>query len=358
MSVLSSRRRPWFICVIAIIAALHLSNVQISLTATTQIRHPILWGSLGNDELDSNKTNTTDDFTTTTKHRRESGLEATEIQRSSNVVDLDRSSSPACRPTWGDDPTKITRLYFAHTRKAGGTFLRFMLTDFARENHLEFVSVEGQPVESPKRRDTLYVTNLRHPVSRVLSHYQYEGRWSCPQTMMYGNHATPTPENAQSLQSFVQNDPHSKRARARACARSVAPRNRKLWQCAKNCYLRWFAKDFNCLRNATDSYKTAVENLSGFNLIVVTERLQDPIYWHGLARMFGFSNTTTFRKSGFCDRESKYWNKKFPLVVSNETMDWMYQVNHRDIQLFHQLTHCRNQEVFPKLPTVFSSVEP
>ena len=275
--------------------------------------------------------------------------------------DDDHSWSPACRPTWGDNPSKITRVYFAHTRKAGGTFMRSMLETFARQHNLTFAAVEGDPVESPKRNDTLYVTNLRHPVSRVISHYKYDGRWGCSQTMRQPNHSLPTAENAQSLKGFVTKDPFvgtPPRMFAIPCSPSVPPMHRSMWVCAKNCYLRWYSKDFNCLRNVTDSFETAVENLSQFNLIVVTERLQDPVYWHGLARMFGFSNTTTFRKSAFCDPESKFWNKKFPLVISNETMAFVHQVNHRDTELFHHLTHCRNQEVFPELPAVFSSVEP
>ena len=368
MSVLSTHRRPWFICGIAIFVLLHLSNLRISLTSTTtttRIQHQILWGSLINDELDSNKTdnNTTVD-STTTKHGRESGLEATEIQRSSsNAADLDRSWSPACRPTWGNDPSKITRLYFAHTRKAGGTLLRAMLRKFTRLHNLTYASAEGGPVESPKRSDTLYVTNLRHPVSRVISHYKYEGRWSCRQTMMKPNTSIPTPENAQSLKSFVDSESSilgttPPRIKSIPCSPSIPPTNRYLWVCAKNCYMRWYGKDFNCLRNVTDSFETAVENLSEFNLIVVVERLQDPVYWHGLTRMFGYPNSTRFRQSAYCDSESKFWNDKFPQVISNKSMAFVHQVNHRDIQLFHHLTQCRNQEVFPELPTVFSLGEP
>ena len=272
--------------------------------------------------------------------------------------DADHSWSPACRPTWGIDPSKISRLYFAHTRKAGGTFLKFMLRKFTMQHNLTFDSVEGNPVESPKRNDTLYVTNLRHPVSRVMSHYKYDGRWNCKHMLITRTkESRPTAENAHSLKSFVDTEPYIGLPPI-SCSPSIPPINRSLWVCAKNCYLRWYSKDFNCLHNVTDSFETALENLSEFNLIVVTERLQDPVYWHGLARMFGFPNSTSFGRSPHCDRESKYWNRKFPLDVSNETMAFVHQVNHRDIELFHQLTHCRNQEVFPELPAVFSSVVP
>merc|ERR1712157_424336 len=73
-------------------------------------------------------------------------------------------------------------LFFLHMRKAGGTTIRAFLGKVAKRYNLEFVINEGRrgKVEMPTANgSTFYVTNLREPMARILSHYKYSGRWAC-----------------------------------------------------------------------------------------------------------------------------------------------------------------------------------
>ena len=80
----------------------------------------------------------------------------------------------------------IRRIVFFHMRKAGGTTLRQYLQRVAKFWGLEFKVYEGglilqdsnnnnndnDEIEIPSsRNDTLYVTHLRHPISRLVSHF-------------------------------------------------------------------------------------------------------------------------------------------------------------------------------------------
>ncbi|KAL7579468.1 hypothetical protein ACA910_007852 [Epithemia clementina (nom. ined.)] len=289
--------------------------------------------------------------------------------------------SPACRPSWGSGHSLgsssknsssassplIRRIYFAHTRKAGGTLLKQLLSRFCSRHKLTFVHKEGEAVELPKRNDTLYVVNLRHPVARAISHYQYEGRWSCRQLKRRTKQfkSIPTEENARTLERFIDRDPYFQDRREKPCAAQQGRRGwrdvPRLWICAKSCYLRWYGANFNCLEDKndttnslTESYRTALENLSQFHLIVVTEWLTNPTYWHGLTtRMFGLSNSTTdYNQNPWCDKEAKYWNQKYPAVLQNQTLEHLHQLNQWDIKLYENLTNCHpNNIVFPELPT-------
>ena len=91
--------------------------------------------------------------------------------------------SPVCRPSWGSETQqrngRIDRLFFSHTRKAGGTMLARFFRLVAQTHGWKFVSVEGTPAEAPIRNDTFYVTHLREPVARAISMYKYGGRFTC-----------------------------------------------------------------------------------------------------------------------------------------------------------------------------------
>ena len=91
--------------------------------------------------------------------------------------------SPACRPHFlvanhPDQPlqwsnfSKFKRLYFFHTRKAGGTSLKYYMEMVAKHHGLKFATheFEGSEVPGSNSNDepTFYVTHLREPVSRLL----------------------------------------------------------------------------------------------------------------------------------------------------------------------------------------------
>ena len=262
-------------------------------------------------------------------------------------------TSPACQPTWGDDGGRsIQRIYFAHTRKAGGSFLKRLLQHVAKRFHWTFDSREAMAVESPKRNDTLYVTNLRHPVERSISHYKFEGRWNCPR-LIYDKNYVPTMEDSKTLQEFIDNPnsilPH-RTLRFDPCLGRSKDNEAILWKCAQNCYLRWFGLDFNCLRNVTNNYETALQNLLQFHLIVTTERLRDPQYVAGLMQMFGLPPNMEFSSKMYCDKQSKYWNAKLPANFRNETVEQLRQGNQLDTKLYKRVTDCPNGVVFPVKP--------
>ena len=200
--------------------------------------------------------------------------------------------------------------------------------------------VEGKPPEYPYRNDTLYITSIRDPVSRILSSYKFEGRWNCKQ-LVRNKEYIPSRENERSLEDDIQLI-DSKWKNNNGCT------DRKIWRCTTNCYLLWWGKDFGCLVNETESYQTALERLTKYDIIIVTERLKDPNYVQGLHSLFGMNkpSLTESRKS-FCGPQSKRWNTLYPYQFSNDTIQSLQERNQYDNMLFRQLNNCPNGIIFP-----------
>ncbi len=89
-----------------------------------------------------------------------------------------KNRSPACYPrfshltsnttwTWSNT-TKFKRIYFYHTRKAGGTSLANYFSGVADHYGIEFDQGEWIEAEEPGTHElpTFYVTHLREPVSQ------------------------------------------------------------------------------------------------------------------------------------------------------------------------------------------------
>ena len=257
--------------------------------------------------------------------------------------------SPACRPSWRRDEYngRIRRIFFAHTRKAAGTTLQRFLERVAREYRWKFDYVEGRPAEEPTRNDTLYVTSLREPVARALTHYKYEIRWPCSKMVSPAEYPDfqPLPNNSRTLEDFIERE--SGKFSQKECWRK--PAKRVLWRCAKNCYLRWYGANFNCIKNPQKSYETALQKLLKYNLIVITENLNDPSYVQGIMNFFGNVNTTILSSTQkmYCFDESRYWNNRYPAVMSNEIIANLTRLNELDIQLYKELTTCQDGIHFP-----------
>lgn len=284
-------------------------------------------------------------------------------QNGAIVTSLPVDDSPACRPRFPANLGKIKRLYFAHTRKAGGTTLRHFFQQVAQLHDWEFVANEGDPAEDPSRiltmaseeeqeqhrHNTIYVTNLRHPVSRALSQYKYEGRWNCKQLLQNKTLFVPTAENSRSLEEFMRTELTDRVKIQIMCHPRKPPLERWLWHCARNCYLRWYGDDFNCLQNATNNYETALRHLSSYHLIVSSERLVDEEYIRGLQQMFGITtNALEERAPMHCNNVSRFWNAQYPAVLNPETLEELHQNNALDIQLFWKLMACPKGITFPK----------
>lgn len=91
--------------------------------------------------------------------------------------------SPACYPHFNiplpnggwTNTMKFKRLYFYHTRKAGGTSMSIYLRKVALKYGLEYKEQEWYEMEEPGEYEnaTFYVTSLREPVSRMVFYTFY-----------------------------------------------------------------------------------------------------------------------------------------------------------------------------------------
>lgn len=135
--------------------------------------------------------------------------------------------SPVCRPTLPLHP--IRRIVFGHMRKAGGTTITNYLFNTIKNAYpqiVEIVRAEGGLIEYPgTRNDTLYITHIRDPVKRAMTHFKYSGRWHC-QKLVY-KHKRPSPdweptsENAVPLENWIY--------KASGCQGSNFQTGRRLW---------------------------------------------------------------------------------------------------------------------------------
>jgi len=104
-----------------------------------------------------------------------------ELTKSAEDEEGEVLSSPVCKPhfqlalpngTWTTN-IKFKRLYFYHSRKAGGTNLKRYLQKVTAHHGLKFKAEEFTVAEEPgSRQDTFYVTHMREPVARSISHFK------------------------------------------------------------------------------------------------------------------------------------------------------------------------------------------
>mmetsp|Transcript_13910 Transcript_13910/g.30325 ORF Transcript_13910/g.30325 Transcript_13910/m.30325 type:complete len:746 (+) Transcript_13910:15-2252(+) len=275
-------------------------------------------------------------------------------------------SSPACRPhfqlalpdgNWSDT-TKFKRLYFYHARKAGGTNLRKYFAKVAAHHGLKYMVLEYHMAEDPGSYDeaTFYVTHLREPVSRSISHFKYENRWDCKQ-LLDNDTFVPNEENSQKLETWNQNygrQPSS-------CKFQDGEPFFSMVHCAVNCYSQWFS-GLSCpwwdppenpelgerpIRRETpmtQQYEVAKAKLLRYNFIVISEMLQRPTYAAAVERFFGVPGVTERRNHPWCEVESHYSNERIPLVIQNETLNKLTILNKIDIGLYHEIKDCLDEE--------------
>jgi hypothetical protein len=96
-----------------------------------------------------------------------------------------------------------------------------------------------------------------------------------------------------------------------------------------------------------------LEKLKKYDIIVITEWLQDPNYVKGLEAMFGGSKAASgilnTKEEIFCSEESQYWNMRLPMgKIKDATLEMLRQRNKYDTQLYKEITSCGlNGVVFP-----------
>jgi hypothetical protein len=279
------------------------------------------------------------------QHQREKGV--TNITGSSvsmrmaasEGTNTNVSSSPACYPSFLQGGQRIQGIYFHHMRKAGGTTLFEYFRRVAKKYGLFLRHIEGGPAKWPKpNRNALYVTNLREPVARAISHFKYSGRWQCNQ--LRKKDFVPTEANAVLLETFIKEEGGD-------LQRTKWPTS-YLWECAQNCYTRWAAVFPGAnMTDLTEGLVVARQRLLQYNLIFTLEKARDPNYIRGLERMFNVSWPEENPKV-YCADKINAANEKAPPVIQNETTRELRELNKVDTMLYNELTACPNGIEFPE----------
>lgn len=266
------------------------------------------------------------------------------------------SSSSACKPHF-PSTTPIKRIFFLHMRKAGGTIVRFYLKKVAQIYNITFDAREGSNTVEDNMDDTstLYVTILREPVARTISHYKYDQRWDC--SNLLNKSFVPSLTNTKSTMEEFLNY---------TCYKH--PNHvKKLWTCATNCYTHWASGYYKplsrpnlpCLykklrKNQVPILQQAHANLLKYHLIIIQEKLQDPQYVQQVEGMFGVKGLS-HHAFAYCAENSQAANDKFPLKISKQTMQRIQSCSAPDSVLYQQLTTCPSFD-FPTFDSsVFSS---
>lgn len=261
------------------------------------------------------------------------------------ATDASTWTSPACKPHFLANGQPIKRIFFLHMRKAGGTVIRKYLKKVCKFYDIQFQAREGRKTVEHHMdfHHTLYITNLREPVARTISHYKYDQRWAC--TDLRNDSFVPTALNTKSsLKEFLhRQDNHTKK--------------NGLWTCATNCYTRWATGNYGRLAKTCSSklrrrevkrINEARDMLLNYNLIIVAEKLRDEKYRLEIEKMFGVPGLAREQVFAACAKPSAAANVKIPLHVSKDTRKRIERCNTPDSALYTQMTTCPNGFDFPK----------
>lgn len=165
--------------------------------------------------------------------------------------------------------TDCKRIFFLHMRKAGGTTVRAVLNRVCTRLKIAFDHGEGVPLESCGAMDenTFLVVNFRHPVDRICSQYNYEGR-----RFLAGSGSSEPPGAWDSLVHFgnwfEQRDA------------VTGPEARPLWTVTKNYYVKSLCgfreegastRNFANLNVAAEEYRRAIAAMQRIDLVWICE---------------------------------------------------------------------------------------
>mmetsp|Transcript_34403 Transcript_34403/g.61774 ORF Transcript_34403/g.61774 Transcript_34403/m.61774 type:complete len:357 (+) Transcript_34403:148-1218(+) len=248
----------------------------------------------------------------------------------------------------------ITRIYFYHFRKAGGTMIRNYLEKVAVHYDIDLEMKEynhaSKEEEVGSRNDTIYITNMRDPVSRSISHFKYNGRWDCQQLVKNESLFIATESNAQPFKAWNQTSGFEP---------SPCDMPFSFTSCAVNCYIQTFSGKGCTSDDWFTEYNLAQNRLLRYNMILVYEKFNDPNYITAVETFFGiqgFNNEPSFM---FCGREAKKANRRVPLTVKFEYVLLLTKLNEMDNRLYKDLvTSCwedgeegDGEYLFPKVDT-------
>jgi hypothetical protein len=266
-------------------------------------------------------------------------------------------TSPACYPHFNlyrpngqgwTNKTKFKRILFYHARKAGGSSVNKYLVKVAKYYNIKIEWIEWSTMEEPGTYyhdgtdieddgGTFYVTHLREPIDRSISHFKYNGRWKCKD--LSSNEFKPTLDNAAHLETWNETSGH-KPIECRTNRNDIIFKN---GDCAVDCYTQWYG-GLSCPNwdvPIEQQYRVAMSKLLKYNMIIVIEKLKDPKYVKAIENYFGVKGILE-RGTPYCERKSHKANYAMPLVVRNETRDKLTLLNKVDLRLYHEITDCLN----------------
>jgi hypothetical protein len=249
--------------------------------------------------------------------------------------------------------------------RSQGTNLKKYFQKVAKHHGLEFHFDEFVVAETPGSHDdaTFYVTNLREPLARSISHFKYEGRWSCKEMTSNSSSYVPTEENANTLEDWSENyGRYATHTYPCANVNGINGRYFKMLTCGVMCYSQWFAglscppegelpmsdeeREISFMRQ----YQYARMKVNRYNLVVVSEWLKDPGYVAAVERMFGVPGVAQRAYYPWCEAESHAANEMIPLAIKNETMAKLAESNRFDSFLYEEYSSClkyRKRKDFP-----------
>ena len=257
------------------------------------------------------------------------------------------STSPACHPHFNNqwnNSTKFTRIYLYHARKAAGSTMHQYMAKVAEHYGIKLEVTEWSAMEEPGTHDetTFYVTHLRDPIDRSISHFKYQGRWNCRELVVHAKDFIPTEENAMKIETWNQTGGHEQSQCRVKGKKKKGGAQKFLWlgTCAVNCYTQWFSgvcAEMNI--SLEQQYQIAIEKTLKYNFIAVIEKFSDPGYVQAVEDFFGVPGLTK-KSSPYCERQSHKANEKVPLIIPDDTRAKLTSLNKVDIHLYNRLTNC------------------
>jgi hypothetical protein len=253
----------------------------------------------------------------------------------SDIVTLHNHPHTLIPLSW-NNTLPFSRIYFYHIRKAGGTMIRKYLKKVAAHYSIDLTIQENKfaKEEVGSHPHTFYVTNIRDPVERSISHFKYEGRWDCQQLVK--NHSfVPTKLNARRFEEWKE---------TKGFVPSPCEEPFSFTGCAVNCYIQSFSGEGCTTDNWQPEYNLALERLFRYNLIFVYEKFKDAKYISAIESFFGVKGFNEKTSDMWCGWQAADANTKVPFVIGFKHVLKLTRLNDMDMRLFRDATSCVGEE--------------
>ena len=213
---------------------------------------------------------------------------------------------------------KYDKILLYHARKSGGTSLRFYLQPLAQQKKLEYEVIEGVTMSQDrvKKENELWVTSIRHPIPRVLSSYQFEGRWAQYENKRLTNNSIPLNKWLPKIHKLDNK------------------KTSRMYACVSNCFTKWFGGWDKDHYDLDQVYTFATERLNQFDLIIINELMGDPKYVHQIEQIFNSTLHIGHRNAagGWSGGHERY-------KVSYKSVEDIADLNYYDMKLYAQYSY-------------------